>query len=394
MKTANVKLAALAASYGFVAGAMAAVVLWFMNLASRLVWSGSDARWYVFAAIMTGGIIIAVLRYLYAGPDLQQQIENARRPHDGRVRNTAILAMMAVVAVGFGGAIGPEAGILAVVAELSALITYLIARNNADESRMIGEIGAAGALGGLYGSPPGGAIIAQEHPEAPKLQLYLAGLTGLLGFLLVASRILPGGSLRIWLPEYQAAADGTDILAALLPALMGAATGLAFLLLLPRIKAVLARLGDVRIQTVAGTVVFAALATALPILRFSGHHEMEELLHWGQEAGPGSLIAIAALKVLATALCLAAGWRGGAAFPLMFAGAAAGGAMVQLLPDIPATVALVAGMSAALTAGMGKPMAAMLIALLLIGPVSIGPLCVGILLGWAASRLLPPQQLH
>lgn len=394
MKTANVKLAALAASYGFVAGAMAAVVLWFMNLASRLVWSGSDARWYVFAAIMTGGIIIAVLRYLYAGPDLQQQIENARRPHDGRVRNTAILAMMAVVAVGFGGAIGPEAGILAVVAELSALITYLIARNNADESRMIGEIGAAGALGGLYGSPPGGAIIAQEHPEAPKLQLYLAGLTGLLGFLLVASRILPGGSLRIWLPEYQAAADGTDILAALLPALMGAATGLAFLLLLPRIKAVLARLGDVRIQTVAGTVVFAALATALPILRFSGHHEMEELLHWGQEAGPGSLIAIAALKVLGTALCLAAGWRGGAAFPLMFAGAAAGGAMVQLLPDIPATVALVAGMSAALTAGMGKPMAAMLIALLLIGPVSIGPLCVGILLGWAASRLLPPQQLH
>lgn len=373
---------------------MAAVVLWFMNLASRLVWSGSDARWYVFAAIMTGGIIIAVLRYLYAGPDLQQQIENARRPHDGRVRNTAILAMMAVVAVGFGGAIGPEAGILAVVAELSALITYLIARNNADESRMIGEIGAAGALGGLYGSPPGGAIIAQEHPEAPKLQLYLAGLTGLLGFLLVASRILPGGSLRIWLPEYQAAADGTDILAALLPALMGAATGLAFLLLLPRIKAVLARLGDVRIQTVAGTVVFAALATALPILRFSGHHEMEELLHWGQEAGPGSLIAIAALKVLGTALCLAAGWRGGAAFPLMFAGAAAGGAMVQLLPDIPATVALVAGMSAALTAGMGKPMAAMLIALLLIGPVSIGPLCVGILLGWAASRLLPPQQLH
>jgi H+/Cl- antiporter ClcA len=394
VKTANVKLAALAATYGFVAGAMAAVVLWFMNLASRLVWSGPDARWYVFAAIMTGGVIIAVLRYLYAGPDLQQQIESARRPHDGKVRNTAIVAMMAVVAVGFGGAVGPEAGILAVVAELSALITYLIARNNADESRMIGEIGAAGALGGLYGSPPGGAIIAQEHPEAPKLQLYLAGLTGLLGFLFVASRILPEGSLRIWLPEHQAAADGTDILAALLPAVMGAATGLTFLLLLPRIKAVLARLGDVRIQTIAGTVAFAALATALPILRFSGHHEMEQLLHWGQEAGPGSLIALAALKVVATALCLAAGWRGGAAFPLMFAGAAAGGVMVQLLPDIPVTVALVAGMSAALTAGMGKPMAAMLIALLLIGPVSIGPLCVGILLGWAASRLLPPQQVH
>ena len=383
-----------AAAYGFVAGTVAAVVLWLMGVVSDLVWSGPDARWYVFAAIMAGGCIIAMLRHLYAGRDLQQQIENARSPQNGNVRDTAILAVMAVVAVGFGGAVGPEAGILAVVAEMSALISYLIARNNTADSRLIGEIGAAGALGGLYGSPPGGAIIAQEHPEAPKLLVYLAGLAGLLGFLLVGSRILPGGGLRIWLPPHQAAGNGVDMLWALLPALIGAGAGLLFLTLLPWLKGLLERFGDVRVQTLVGTAAFAALAAMLPILRFSGHHELEELLHWGKDAGFGALLGLAVLKVLALSICLAAGWRGGAAFPLLFAGAAAGGVALWIMPDMPPTVALVAGMSAALPAGMGRPMAAMLIALLLIGPVAIGPLCVGTLFGWAAARMAPQPSLH
>ena len=393
-KEANVKQWSLSAVYGFVAGVVAAVVLWLMGVVSNLIWSGPEARWYIFAVVMTGGCIIAMLRHLYAGRDLQQQIETVHRPQEGKVRDTAILAVMAVVAVGFGGAVGPEAGILAVVAEMSVLVSYLIARNNIAESRLIGEIGAAGALGGLYGSPPGGAVIAQQHPEAPKLQLYLAGLTGLFGFLFVASRILPGNPLRVWLPDHQPAADGTDILFAIPPALLGAAAGLLFLFLLNWIKSLLDRLGDVRIQTIAGTAAFAALAAALPILRFSGHHELEDLMHWGKDAGFGALLAIGALKVLAMALCLAAGWRGGAAFPLLFVGAATGGAVLPLMPGIPTTVALVAGMSAALTTGMGKPLAAMLIALLLIGPIAIGPLCVGTMFGWLASRLLPPQPLH
>ncbi|SIS91720.1 Voltage gated chloride channel [Paracoccus saliphilus] len=139
---------------------------------------------------------------------------------------------------------------------------------------------------------------------------------------------------------------------------------------------------------------FSLLATAFPILRFSGHHELQEMLHWGQEAGLIALLALAALKVLALSLCLASGWRGGAAFPLIFAGAAAGAAAVWLLPQSPVTVAVVAGIGAALTVGMGKPLAAMLIALLLIGPVAIEPLCTGLLIGWLVSRQLPKAELH
>lgn len=383
----------LAAGYGFLAGIIAALVLWLMGVVSHLVWSGPQARWYIFLMIMAGGALIAVLRHWHAGEELSEQMAHARTPQQQKRRDTLLLAAIAVIAVGFGGAIGPEAGILAVVGEMSVLVTMLIARNNTD-ARLIGEVGAAGALGGLYGSPPGGAVIAQEHPEAPKWQLYLAALAGLLGFLMTASRFLPENPLHIDLPPYQLPGDGTDILYALIPAILGAGVGLFFVLVLPPLQAVLGKIGDVRMQTLAGSAVFATLASSLPILRFSGHHELEALLHWGQDAGMALLIVLAALKILALAVCLAAGWRGGAAFPLLFAGAAAGGAALWLLPHTPVTVALVAGMAAAITAGMGKPIAAMLIALLLIGPVAIWPLCVGALIGWGVSKLAPAHVLH
>lgn len=394
MKNLSPRTTLLAALYGLVAGAAAAFVLWLMGTVSGIVWSGSRARWYVFLMVMVGGVLIALLRHWHAGQGLAEQIEaTTRRAHAQKARDALLLALMAVVAVGFGGAVGPEAGILAVVSELSALVSMMIARNAAEE-RFIAETGAAGALGGLYGSPPGGAMLSQEQREAPQWQIYLAGVAGLLGFLLTARWILPGNPIRIDLPEHVATRDGSDMLGAMLPAIVGAALGLVFVLVLPQIEKHLGRLGNIHLQTIVGTALFAALAACFPILLFSGHHELDAMLGWAKDAGMGALLVLAFLKALALALCLASGWRGGAAFPLLFIGAAAGAATLVLVPQIPVTVALVAGMSAALTVGMGRPIAAMLIAVLLIGPAALGPLCVGCLIGWAMSGLAPAPKLH
>ncbi len=399
MKNPALRTTLLATLYGLAAGAAAAAVLSLMGLVSDMVWSGSRPRWYVFMMVMAGGVLIAALRHWYAGEGLSEQIEaTTRRAHAQRGRDALLLALMAIVAVGFGGAVGPEAGILAVVSELSALVSMLIARNAAEE-RFIAETGAAGALGGLYGSPPGGAMLSQEQREAPRWQIYLAGVAGLFGFLLTASRVLPGNPIRIELPEHVSTRDGSDMLGAMLPAMVAAAIGLLFVLILPQIEKQLGRLGNVHVQTIVGTTLFAALAACFPILLFSGHHELDAMLHWARDAGMGALLVLALLKALALALCLASGWRGGAAFPLLFIGAAAGAATLVLIPQIPVPVALVAGMSAALTVGMGRPIAAMpiaamLIAVLLIGPAALGPLCIGCLVGWAASRLAPAPKLH
>lgn len=390
-----VKQIGIAAVYGFLAGAVAAAVLAAMFGLSDLIWHGVGSRWYIFAVIMLGGVLIAALRHWTQGheADLAQQLRDARDPVATRQRLVLCLAASAIVAVAFGGAIGPEAGVLAVVAEMSTLVALAITGKT--EQRLIGEAGAAAALSGIYGSPPGGALVAEEAEDRPPRPLiFLAAVAGLLGFLVAGKLLLEGGGMRIHLPAYTAPLDGTDMLRAMPPALLGGLAGLAFVALLPSLRLLLARIGGLTVQTLAGTLAFAALAAAFPILRFSGHHEMEAMLAWGQNSGMAALFGLALLKALALAICLAAGWHGGAAFPLLFTGAAAGGAGLWLMPSTEPTLALIAGMSAAITVGMGKPVAAMLVAVFLISPLAVGPLSIGVLVGYGLSRLVPKADLH
>lgn len=395
MSPGGVRLPALAAVYGLIAGAVAAVVLWLMGVVTDLVWSGPDARWYVFVMILVGGVLIALLQRLEpdASAGVGEQVDDLRNPARIKRRAALFAAAGAIVAVGFGGAIGPEAGILAVVSQLSALIGLRLSRDAA-EARLLSEAGTAGALGGLYGSPPAGAVVAQENPEVPRWQLYLAGLTGFLGFVAVHGWLGSGHGLRLHLPPHEPSPYGTDMLDAVLPALLGAAAGLGLAWLTPAIRGALGHLRGKTLQILVGTVAFAALATAWPLLRFSGQQQMGDLADLAATSSAGTLLALAALKVVAVALCVASGWRGGVVFPLIFIGAAAALAVPVAFPSVSVTVAVVAGAAAAMTAGVGKPLAAALIAVLILGIPAVGPLCVGIAIGWAASKIAPEGDFH
>jgi len=391
-----VKPVGISGFYGFLAGIVAAIVLWVMFGLTDLIWSFSDARWYIFAVIMAGGALIAGLRVIAGGheADLATQLHDAHDPLGSRHRLILCLAGMAIVAVAFGGAVGPEAGVLAVVAEMSVLVSILIGKSRA-EQKLIGQAGAAGALSGVYASPPGGAAVADDDDDSvPTPLMFLAGVAGLLGFLLAGRFLLEGGGMRVHLADYAGPVDGTDMLRALPAAVLGGLAGLAFTYLLPSVRSLLDKTGHVVVQTLIGTLAFAALAAAFPILRFSGHHEMEAMLHWGQEAGMAALLALGLLKALVLAICLSAGWRGGAAFPLLFVGAAAGAAVLVVLPDVAPTPLIIAGMSAAITVGMGKPLAAMAIMIFLVSPLAVGPLCVGAMVGYGLSLIGPKSELH
>lgn len=404
----------VATLYGLSAGAIAAVVLWVMNHLSDVLWHhdfGSNPA-YIFGIIMVGGVLIALLRHVMQGrdPDLAGQIEEAAKADGPDHKDIVLLGAMAIVAVAFGGAIGPEAGILAIVAEMSALVSLAIARSK-DQQKLIAEVGVAAALGGLYASPPGGALIPNEDegPEgedtgndvpqhkprdALRPLLFLAGLMGFIGFLVTASWILGGEGMRVTLPAFDQSAILPAMAHSILPAFFGGLMGLLFVTLAPWLQHQLGRLGGVIPQTLAGTLLFAALAAIWPIARFSGHHELLEMSHWAMNNTPAAAIGLALLKITALTLCIASGWKGGAIFPLLFAGAAAGAAMLPFIPPELATAAFIAAMASAATIGMGKPMAAMLVVALLIAPFAAGPLMVGAIIGYGLSRLGPKPVMH
>lgn len=378
---------------GLLAGMVTTLILTLMHFVEGLIWQGEPGPLRIALTVMIGGVLIAALRQRLPDEDFDMQLDESRQGTGILPAKAAILAGLGIVSVGFGGAIGPEAGILAVIAQLSALISSKLARD-VKEARLIGQIGAAGALGGLYGSPPGAASYTNDEPGAPWPLLVLAALSGLAG-LMLAGMVLPDGpGLQIPLPPAPKF-TAQHFPAALAAGLVGAVTGAIYVLGLKGFSHLLRGLsGDVRVQVILGSALFALMAAALPVLRFNGQHELAYLAEHGVDAGAGYLALLGALKALALALCLAARWLGGPIMPLALAGAAAGAALAALVPGVDLGIAAAAAMAACATVGMNKPLVVLLVLIFMATELALLPIVTGIMLGWLVAQALPPGRMH
>ena len=377
----------IALVWGSVAGGAAALVYAAMTVAQHLIWPAGFARWYIPLVILAGGGLIALLRPHTDDGDIDDQLATAADPRQLRRKRTAALALSAIIAYGFGGAIGPEAGLLAVIAELSALVSTRIAFSE-NEARLIGQSGSAAALAGFYGSPPGAVAYDDDTLAPSKLLTLLAAGSGFLGFLALHRFIGPQHH-DLGLPAYT---HSTGQLAlGMIPALAGAAIGLLYTRLHALCSRALVRVGSRTRQTLIGSAALAALATAFPIALFSGHEQLDELAHHIEQSAWLVLGATALVKILATSITVSSGWRGGEFFPLLFAGAAIGALTTFLVPGLDLATAEIAGLAASTTVGLKKPVAAVLICALLIGQPAWGPLIVGATLGLFVSRATREQ---
>lgn len=376
----------IAIGSGFVAGAVAALTFAAMKGVSWLVWQapGLDGRrWYVAAVIIVGGVLIAVLRPFTDNGDLQSEIAAAEDPTGARRRRIGLVGLSAIIAVGFGGAIGPEAGLIAVVADLSSLVARRIARTSA-EARLIGRSGVAGALAGLYVSPPGAAVYDDDSVGPTKLAVLVASVAGLVGFFVVLSALqIPHHPLV--LPAYAPDRWGADAVMAIVPAVVAALLVLGVSWLHHRLTDLLGRAGGLRVQSAIGSALFALLAAAWPMLRFSGHETFDDVSAWVSSGRWDLLAWMIVLKPVAMVVCLAAGWRGGEFFPLMLTGACVGALTTAVLP-LPLAAAMVAAMAAATAVGLRKPMAAGLIVVFLSGGAALVPTVVGLIVASIVIR--------
>lgn len=387
----------VAVGFGFLAGVVAGITFAAMKALSWLVWEApgiGERWWYVVGAVVVGGVLIALVRPFADDMSLRGQIAAAEELTQVRRRKVALLGLSAVIAVGFGGAIGPEAGLVAVVTELAALVSTRISRS-AVEARLLGRSGVAGALAGLYVSPPGASAYDDDTLGPSKLAVLVSSLAGLGGFFWVVTVLhIPHHPLPM--PAYEPERWGVDALLAVVPAVLATGVVAASSPVHHLIERALRAAGGVRMQTIVGSLAFALLAGAWPLLRFSGHDTFDDVSAWTAAASWGLLAALALLKPLAMVLCLSSGWRGGEFFPLMLTGACIGALTTAFLP-ISLAAAMVAGMGAAAAMGLRKPVAAILIVAFLAGGTALVALLVGgavaaLALRPMAARQMPPHQ--
>lgn len=376
---------------GGVAGLIAIATYEAMMGLQRLLWEtgapGGAGPARIAITILVGGALLILIGRIAPTETVAELIADSAQPWRSSRRAIAATAIAAIVAVAFGGAIGPEAGLLAVVGQCSAIVSRLIARDEAQASA-IAEAGTAGTLGGLYGSPPVAAALEEDAPAPSRALALVAGVSGFFAFLFVSRTVFGGeGVARVPLP---AAAPGTDWLI-IVPILVGIGFGIAFRALHAAAGRAAARVSP-WVATAIGTTVFAALAAAIPLVRFSGHHELTEIPLLFSRGEGAELWLLAAAKVAALVLCLAAGWRGGEIFPLIFIGAAAGAATAVLLPGVDPAAAVAAAMAATVAVGWRKPFAAFLVLILVVDGAPALPLLAGVGIGAAVDRLLPSER--
>ncbi|GAA1405941.1 hypothetical protein AUR04nite_16620 [Glutamicibacter uratoxydans] len=375
---------------GAAAGTIALLTYQGMLALQHLVWApaadGSLAGpLRIFLTIVLGGVLLLLLARIEASESVDQLLRDAEHPRSRSRRKILVTALVAIVSVAFGGAIGPEAGLLAVVAQCAVIVSGFIARDEA-QARAISQAGAAGVIGGLYGSPPAAAAITGDGESlAPsRLMSFVAGISGFLAFTGLSRSVFGStGLAAIELPE---PGSGSSWLL-IVPVLVGVGMGAAFRWLHHGAEALAAKMSRPWAPMAAGTLLFAGLAAAVPLVMFSGHHEMAGITDALAGGEAGTLWIVAGSKILAVVLCLAAGWRGGEIFPLVFVGAAAGAATALMLPGLDPASAMAAAMAATLAVGWRRPLAALFVLVLVLESGLALPLLLGIGVGTVIDKV-------
>jgi H+/Cl- antiporter ClcA len=326
------------------------VQIWtYQNLPHALGWHTTPVWWCLPLLILAGLVVALTITYL---PGTGGHV-----PADGfsMEGGPAIASWLpgificAVVSIGLGAVIGPEAPLIALGGGLAALVIRTANKDAPAQTVMvIGAAGSFAAIAALLGSPLTGAFLLMEVVAFGGPLLTVVLLPGLLasgiGFLVfdglnsltglgVQTLALPG------LPPF-AHPNGAEMAWAL-------AIGVGAALLGSAIR----------------WVAFLVRPVVVKDVLFSGQSDLPTLIHNSASYAVGTLVLLLACKGLAYGISLSS-FRGGPIFPAIFIGGASG-VLMSHLPGLPLVPAVAMGIGAMCAVQTRLPMTSVLLATLL-----------------------------
>ncbi|MFD3720746.1 chloride channel protein [Streptomyces sp. NPDC058674] len=371
------------------------------DLAHGLGWD-RPPWWWPLPLLLVAGVVVGLVaaRLPGAGGHIP-----AAGLHAGGTPPVTLpgVVLAAAASLPLGAVLGPEAPLIALGGGLALCFRDLTrAPATPQTTVLLGAAGAAAAIAAIFGNPVIAAVLLIEVAGVGGPQLFAVMLPALLSSG-VGALVFTGfgrwtgldtGNLSLTLPAPLPRLDAADVLWTVLIALVIA------LLLRPVLAAGRRVAAYVSARPVPRTVVCALGAGACAALyalvtgrspadvALSGQATLGELAAQPQVWGVGALIAVLLLKSAAYALCLGS-LRGGAIFPALFLGAAAG-VLLAPLPGLGTVPAMAAGMAAATAAVLRLPVSSVVLVVLLLGSSAMMPLVIlAVVIAFVTTELLP-----
>lgn len=341
----------LSGALGGLAGAAYLAVLRALQL---LLWPEHHAPLASLGLLTATGLVIGLLtRWLGNPGDVELLVDNIHvlgRPESARSLRALIPVSLLGIAV--GGAAGPEAPLVQTTGTLGSSLARR-ARRSPQGVRILAITGMAAGFTVLFGTPLGASIFALEILHRRGLEYYEALMPAVLGSLsgYVVSVLLDSVGLNpiFDFPPTPMIREG-QLGWALLAGVVAAVVAVAFTFLVDGLRHLLHRI-SLPWRPMLGGLALGLLGLLTPYALTFAEEQIDPLL--ASSLGVGALVLVAVAKLVASAVTVTSGWRGGFIIPLFFVGAALGKAGAALVPSA-GEVVLVAALMAAINAGVTK----------------------------------------
>ncbi|WP_426570963.1 chloride channel protein [Aquihabitans sp. McL0605] len=317
----RVRLGVLVVVVGLGGGLVGAAYLAALDLVRHLLGPGRWSDGAHLAILVAIGLSVTVLSKVLGTPgDVELLVDNIH-VEGGRddVRSLRSLIPISLLCVGAGGPLGPEAPL---VTTTGTLASWLGVRGRLDrrDLRIVAITGMAAGFTVLFAAPLGSAVFALEILHRRGLEYYEALLPAAVGSLCgyaVSITVAGAGLEPIWHLPAPAHLHAIDLLLAVGAGIVGALVAIAFTYACIGLRAVADRLPRGS-QPAIGGALLGLLAIASPYALTNGEVQLDHL-SVGRVAALTFLVAAVA-KLVAAAIAMATGWRGGFIIPLFFIG--------------------------------------------------------------------------
>lgn len=349
--------------------------------------------WQVVPLMAVCGLLAGLVIHFFGDPGEIHLIVNNIRFNKGKLdpKNNPSMIMSSLLCVASGGSLGPEAPLVQVTGSTGSWLGK-ICRLKGEELRSLSIAGMASAFTALFGAPLGGSLFSLEilhHKYA--VEYYKAIIPALVASCFsyaVFALIIQLGFGPTWELKGYEYLGPMDLGYAVLFAIAGTLLGWGFIYCTKFFKYLFEkRVIPIYLKTLIGGVILGIIAYFLPLTRYFGHHEINELLQ--NNFSLQLLFTLLVFKIIAISITVTSGWRGGFIIPLFFVGATMGLIIHQIFPTTNVTLAIVCCMAAINACATRTPMSTTILLATLTGFSYFIPILFASLTGYFLAPKIP-----